>query len=1293
MNPTSARAQAARYRQLAQHLVTPTYRRILGTAFATESNQVNGSTVRADSRQVMLLGRVVMATLALTALNASATYAASISGHIRDTAGTPISGIVVQLSPYTSASSASAPSDTNGFYQIANVPAGRAHVRVKIDDRSLNVVFIPVEDPCPYNPPTSIARCAGADYTAVLVSEIAVSTTDVTEVDFVRHSVPEARSGFQRPICLYSYGWTFAQSEEITGGGVFHPGQDISCSPSNTRNTIPVLAAADGLIVDIRPPSAPGSGSTESKDWGGIVVKHWYRGSAYYTQYGHISIDLDRDPLNGVQSLSLGGTVRKGSVLGYEDNIGAPLGQHLHFEVRTSVHPKPCARNYFASSADTIAKWYEHPEAFIDSSPDEGDPRTIVVDERERVVAGEALPPTKWFTVSGETLFTHVQPDGLAGGLSGYGGHMQYVRTTTGEETASGVWTFRVESDGLYDVQAYIPIAHKTSQAAVYRLDGVDLPAVNQAAISDNWVPLASGHQFTAALHELRLANNTGEIGKEVAFDAVRVLFRGNSSTLLPNPVVSESLIVSPGPAYVAGQTVTATFAITNRGFAPVTFTRLLVGGRLNGDSSCSGGCPDFTDRPSQTLSPGQTYFYSGTQTLYRPGDYSFFVAYVPVGGNWVSHVPTDPGVNNTAAIHVDGGTVPFISGISPTLASATTFDLTINGDNFGTAGVERIYWKNTGALVGNGTIQARTSSTQIVVREYMTGATPGTYQVRVKTADGLLSAPTDFELTAPVTVGPPTVASINPPSPPAVNLDQDVGVVGTNFQANLTVDVFNRSGTRIGTLSGAQIRAVTPTSFTMAIKLGATPDIFGIEVVNPDTKRSIRFTFSSVGNPDFSVTASPVARAITRGMVTTFALSMQSVNGFNSPVSLSWLNLPAGYVASGTGWSPATVTPPAGGSATATLTVATGPNTGTGTFTITLRGTSGAIVRDRNVTLTVNAATAVMVSPVPGSTLSATSATFSWTSVVGADLYDLNVGTSPGARDLFDMLDGVNTSTTVSLLLPSDGSTLHVTLWTRVASVWQYSMYTYTATSISGKASMLRPAPGSVLSSSAVLFEWVPASGGTWYDLYVGSARGMNDVYGGGQTTGTSTWVTSLPADGRKLFVRLWSWLGGVWIYNDYVYVASSVPTANVIGWEFNAAANWEGWTVYNAYSEVTGGALNMDPGSGDFYISGPTLAVSAAAYGSLSLRMGSNAADANGAIYFRTQAENFFSEDKRIAFQVSTCTLCGTAPYYTYTVTMAGHPKWAGTITGIRLDPAQNGTAGTNTDAVGIDYIRLIP
>jgi len=65
-----------------------------------------------------------------------------------------------------------------------------------------------------------------------------------------------------------------------------------------------------------------------------------------------------------------------------------------------------------------------------------------------------------------------------------------------------------------------------------------------------------------------------------------------------------------------------------------------------------------------------------------------------------------------------------------------------------------------------------------------------------------------------------------------------------------------------------------------------------------------------------------------------------------------------------------------------------------------------------------------------------------------------------------------------------------------------------------------------------------------TQYWLYVGTTPGNNDLYSqppGLNLTGT---VTGLPTDGRQLYVRLWSLIGGVWQFNDYTYTAATAVT-----------------------------------------------------------------------------------------------------------------------------------------------------
>jgi hypothetical protein len=78
------------------------------------------------------------------------------------------------------------------------------------------------------------------------------------------------------------------------------------------------------------------------------------------------------------------------------------------------------------------------------------------------------------------------------------------------------------------------------------------------------------------------------------------------------------------------------------------------------------------------------------------------------------------------------------------------TFDLTINGSNFDAGAIDQIYLGST--LIGNGTLLSR-SSTRILVREFMSGASLGTYTVKVKNSDNGLSNGVPLTLRDVITV------------------------------------------------------------------------------------------------------------------------------------------------------------------------------------------------------------------------------------------------------------------------------------------------------------------------------------------------------------------------------------------------------------------------------------------------------------------------------------------------------------------------------------------------------------
>ncbi|MCP4127134.1 MAG: hypothetical protein GY753_08745, partial [Gammaproteobacteria bacterium] len=175
---------------------------------------------------------------------------------------------------------------------------------------------------------------------------------------------------------------------------------------------------------------------------------------------------------------------------------------------------------------------------------------------------------------------------------------------------------------------------------------------------------------------------------------------------------------------------------------------------------------------------------------------------------------------------------------------------------------------------------------------------------------------------------------------------------------------------------------------------------------------------------------------------------------------------------------------------------------------------------------------------PVPGSALGSTSATLTWNDT-GADQYWLWIGTSEGDYDVYSGDQGTNTSVAVANL-PANQETLYVRLMSKADGEWFYNDCTYTACDMT--AEIQNPAPGSALGSATQTFSWND-SGAAGYWFWIGTSAGDYDVYSGNLGTGTSVTVSELPANGETLYVRLWSSVDGVWIYNtDYTYTACDV-------------------------------------------------------------------------------------------------------------------------------------------------------
>ncbi|MBN1491996.1 MAG: C10 family peptidase, partial [Phycisphaerae bacterium] len=131
----------------------------------------------------------------------------------------------------------------------------------------------------------------------------------------------------------------------------------------------------------------------------------------------------------------------------------------------------------------------------------------------------------------------------------------------------------------------------------------------------------------------------------------------------------------------------------------------------------------------------------------------------------------------------------------------------------------------------------------------------------------------------------------------------------------------------------------------------------------------------------------------------------------------------------------------------------------------------------------------AAITSPESGVTLNNSTVTFEWSAGTNVTEYQIRIGASPNAYE-YGLGLHLNTTSYDATGLPSNGSTIHVRLYSRIGGVWYYNDYTYTAyTCVAAKAAMTSPANGSTLAGSSVTFEWSAGTCVTEYQIRIGSS------------------------------------------------------------------------------------------------------------------------------------------------------------------------------------------------------------
>jgi hypothetical protein len=184
--------------------------------------------------------------------------------------------------------------------------------------------------------------------------------------------------------------------------------------------------------------------------------------------------------------------------------------------------------------------------------------------------------------------------------------------------------------------------------------------------------------------------------------------------------------------------------------------------------------------------------------------------------------------------------------------------------------------------------------------------------------------------------------------------------------------------------------------------------------------------------------------------------------------------------------------------------------------------------------------AQAEIVSPIPESTFTSSSVTFTWDAKGNmADQWILHLGSSVGASDI-DMsgpIPGTDSSFTFNGL-PTDGRTIYARLIMDIGGAeTTQDDEVYTAWTAPPTATIIAPIPGTTLEDNSETFVWDPmgVTPDHWV-VWIGTTQGGNELVSSGSLpVGTTTFsYAALPTDGTPVWVRLWAEDSGILTAQD---------------------------------------------------------------------------------------------------------------------------------------------------------------
>ena len=112
--------------------------------------------------------------------------------------------------------------------------------------------------------------------------------------------------------------------------------------------------------------------------------------------------------------------------------------------------------------------------------------------------------------------------------------------------------------------------------------------------------------------------------------------------------------------------------------------------------------------------------------------------------------------------------------------------------------------------------------------------------------------------------------------------------------------------------------------------------------------------------------------------------------------------------------------------------------------------------------------------------------------------------------------------------------------LWSLIDGSWRFRDLPVTAANGPQPARIISHTPNLRLGGASVLFLWSSGVGANAYWFSIGLTQGGYDIYEGYMGTTLGFRYNNVPTDGRQLWVRIWSYVDGTWLFSDMPLLAA---------------------------------------------------------------------------------------------------------------------------------------------------------